>query len=70
MVRVSKGDFDPMQLQTFSEEERSAYVKIINSSLSDDPICKKYFRYVYYKNINVSTTNHFTLVRGHLHCTA
>ena len=42
MVRVSKGDFDPMQLQTFSEEERSAYVKIINSSLSDDPICKKY----------------------------
>ena len=31
MVRVSKGDFDPMQLQTFSEEERSAYVKISTS---------------------------------------
>lgn len=44
MVRVSKGDFDPMQLQTFSEEERSAYVKIINSSLSDDPPVKNIYQ--------------------------
>ena len=41
MVRVSKGD-NSMQFQTFSEEERTAYVKIINSSLADDPVCKKY----------------------------
>ena len=41
MVRVSKGD-NSMQFQTFSEEERTAYVKVINSSLADDPICKKY----------------------------
>ena len=41
MVRVSKGDND-MQFQTFSEEERTAYVKVINSSLADDPVCKKY----------------------------
>ena len=41
MVRVSKGD-NGMQFQTFSEEERTAYVKIINSSLAEDPVCKKY----------------------------
>jgi len=41
MVRVSKGD-NGMQFQTFSEEERTAYVKVINSSLADDPACKKY----------------------------
>ena len=41
MVRVSKGD-NSMQFQTFSEEERTAYVKVINSSLADDPVCKKY----------------------------
>ena len=41
MVRVSKGD-NGMQFQTFSEEERTAYVKVINSSLADDPICQKY----------------------------
>ena len=41
MVRVSKGD-NSMQFGTFSEEERTAYVKVINSSLADDPVCKKY----------------------------
>ena len=41
MARISKGD-NGMQFQTFSEEERTAYVKVINSSLADDPICKKY----------------------------
>ena len=41
MVRVSKGD-NSMQFQTFSEEERTAYVKVINSSLAEDPVCKKY----------------------------
>ena len=41
MVRVSKGD-NSMQFQTFSEEERTAYVKVINISLADDPVCKKY----------------------------
>ena len=41
MVKVSKGD-NGMQFQTFSEEERTAYVKVINSSLADDPVCKKY----------------------------
>ena len=41
MVRISKGD-NGMQFQTFSEEERTAYVKVINSSLADDPICKRY----------------------------
>ena len=41
MIRVSKGD-NSMQFQTFSEEERTAYVKVINSSLADDPVCQKY----------------------------
>ena len=41
MVRLSKAD-NSMQFQTFSEEERSAYVRVINSSLADDPVCKKY----------------------------
>jgi len=41
MVRVSKGD-SGFQYQTFSEEERTAYVKVINSSLADDPVCQKY----------------------------
>ena len=41
LYRVSKGD-NSMQFQTFSEEERTAYVKVINSSLADDPVCKKY----------------------------
>ena len=41
MVRVTKGD-SGMQFQTFSEEERTAYVKVINSSLADDAVCKKY----------------------------
>ena len=40
LYRVSKGD--NMQIQTFSEEEREAYVKVINSSLADDPVCQKY----------------------------
>ena len=31
-----------MSYQTFSEEERTAYVKVINAALFDDPICKKY----------------------------
>ena len=41
MVRLSKAD-NSMQFQTFSEEERTAYVKVINSALADDPVCKKY----------------------------
>lgn len=41
MVRLSKVD-NNMQFQTFSEEERTAYVKVINSALADDPVCKKY----------------------------
>ena len=41
MVRLSKVD-NSMQFQTFSEEERTAYVKVINSALADDPVCKKY----------------------------
>ena len=41
MIRVSKGD-NSMQFQTFSEEERTAYVKVINSSLADDPVCQRY----------------------------
>ena len=41
MVKVSKGD-NGMQFQTFSEEERTAYVKVINSSLANDPVCQKY----------------------------
>jgi len=40
LYRVSKGD--NMQYQTFSEEEREAYVKVINSCLENDPVCKKY----------------------------
>ena len=43
MVRVSKGD-NGMQFQTFSEEERTAYVKVINSSLADDPSAKSVYR--------------------------
>ena len=41
MVKISKGD-NGMQFQTFSEEERTAYVKVINSSLANDPVCQKY----------------------------
>ena len=41
LFRVSKGD-NGMQFQTFSEEERAAYAKVINAELSDDPICKRY----------------------------
>ncbi|MBR4496346.1 MAG: hypothetical protein IKO49_05190 [Bacilli bacterium] len=41
MVRINKTDND-MQFQTFSEEERTAYVKVINSSLAEDKVCKKY----------------------------
>ena len=41
MVRINKTDND-MQFQTFSEEERTAYVKVINSALADDKVCKKY----------------------------
>ena len=41
LVRVSKGD-GGFQYHTFSEEERTAYVKIINSFLADDPVCKRY----------------------------
>ena len=41
MVRITKGD-SGMQFQTFSEEERTAYVKVINSSLAEDPVCQKY----------------------------
>ena len=40
LYRVSKGD--NMQYQTFSEEEREAYVKVINSCLENDPVCKRY----------------------------
>ena len=40
MVKVAKKD--SMQFQTFSEEERAAYVKVINSSLANDSLCKKY----------------------------
>jgi len=41
MVRINKTDND-MQFQTFSEEERTAYVKVINSALAEDKVCKKY----------------------------
>lgn len=41
MYRVSKGD-NGMQFQTFSEEERAAYAKVINAELADDPVCKRY----------------------------
>ena len=40
MVKVAKKD--SIQFQTFSEEERAAYVKVINSSLANDSLCKKY----------------------------
>jgi len=40
MFRVSKGD--DMQVQTFSQEERAAYSRVINSYLGNHPICKKY----------------------------
>ena len=41
MFRISKGD-DDMQVQTFSQEERAAYSRVINSYLGNHPICKKY----------------------------
>ena len=40
LYRVIKRD--NMQIQTFSEEEREAYVKVINGSLADDSLCQKY----------------------------
>jgi plastin-1 len=36
------GDTQSSAFSTFSEEERSAYVRVINSVLADDEICKKY----------------------------
>ena len=41
LYRVSKGD-SGLQYQTFSEEERTAYAKVINAELTDDPVCKRY----------------------------
>ena len=41
LYRVSKGD-SGFQYQTFSEEERAAYAKVINAELADDPVCKRY----------------------------
>ena len=41
LYRVSKGD-SGYQYQTFSEEERAAYAKVINAELADDPVCKRY----------------------------
>jgi len=38
MVKYSSSE----GFQSFSEEERAAYVKVFNSSLADDPVCKKY----------------------------
>lgn len=39
--RVSKSN-ESYTFQSFSEEEKTAYCKVINSALADDPICKKY----------------------------
>lgn len=33
---------DSMSYSSFSEEERTAYVKVINAALADDPVCQKY----------------------------
>ena len=41
MFRISKGD-DDMQVQTFSQEERAAYSRVINSYLGNHPKKKKY----------------------------
>jgi plastin-1 len=57
LLRVgSKGkDF---QYQSFSEEERTAFVKVINSALLDDPVCKKYLP------IDPDTNDIFTMLKN------
>ena len=40
-IRTNTKD-NNMSYQTFPEEERAAYVKVINAALFDDPVCKKY----------------------------
>ena len=43
IVRVeNRRDSSGLAFTTFSEEERAAYVKLINETLADDEICKKY----------------------------
>ncbi|MCQ2820597.1 MAG: EF-hand domain-containing protein [archaeon] len=37
-----EGNRDSMSFGSFSEEERTAYVKVINSALAEDEVCKKY----------------------------
>ena len=59
LLRVgSKGkDF---QYQSFSEEERTAFVKVINSALLDDPVCKKYLP------IDPDTNEIFTMLKNRI----
>ena len=43
IVRVeNRRDSSGLAFTTFSEEERAAYVKLINETLADDEVCKKY----------------------------
>ena len=41
-ANVFKVEGNSTSFSTFSEEERTAYVKVINASLKDDEDCKKY----------------------------
>ena len=41
-IKIESASKDSMSFGSFSEEERTAYVKVINSALADDEVCKKY----------------------------
>ena len=55
--KVAKKGKD-FQYQSFSEEERTAFVKVINSALLDDPVCKKYLP------IDPDTNEIFTMLKN------
>ena len=55
ILRVGSSEFS---YQSFSEEERTAFVKVVNTVLSDDEVCKKYLP------INPDTNELFTMLKN------
>lgn len=52
------GSSSDSSFQSFSEEERTAFVKVINTALIDDEVCKKYLP------INPDTNELFTMLKN------
>ena len=55
ILRVGSSEFS---YQSFSEEERTAFVKVVNTVLIDDEVCKKYLP------INPDTNELFTMLKN------